>query len=329
MPAIKLSNAVIFEALEGKTILASACQQGIAIEHSCRTGRCGVCIARLVSGETEALQAEESLKVEDKANGFILTCCRSAKTDIQLDIEDLGELGTIQTKILPCRVDSLNLLSDDVLEVELRIPPASRLEYLAGQNLDLIGPGGLRRSYSIANAPREDGKITLQIRKVAQGKMSQYWFEHAKVNDLLRMEGPLGTFCLRRSEARHLVLLATGTGIAPIKAMLEQLAFAAPESITFDQIHLYWGGRVEQDIYWHPVFETLPLTYTPVLSRTPDWQGRKGYIQQALIDDGHDLNNAVVYACGSQAMIHSAYDQLVAAGLNARHFYSDAFVSSC
>jgi CDP-4-dehydro-6-deoxyglucose reductase len=327
MSAVTLTNATIFQSQDGKSILESARQQGIALEHSCRTGRCGVCKAKVISGDSEVLQAEESLTAEDEADGFILTCCRAAKTDLQLDIEDLGELGSIQTKTLPCRIDSLRLLSDDVVEVVLRTPPASRLVYLPGQYVDMIGKDGLRRSYSIANAPREDGKITLQIRKVEQGKMSQYWFKEAKTNDLLRMEGPLGTFCLRNSNAPQLILLATGTGIAPVKAMLEQLA-TTPEANAYSHIHLYWGGRTEQDIYWQPDFESLPLTFTPVLSRTPDWQGRKGYIQQAVIDDGHNLSDAVVYACGSEAMIHSAHEQLVAAGLNNKHFYSDAFVSS-
>jgi CDP-4-dehydro-6-deoxyglucose reductase, E3 len=324
---IKLRNDISFSGLDNRSILESARQAGILLEHSCRTGRCGVCKAKVISGDSEVLQAEESLTSEEGADGFILTCCRAPKTDLQLDIEDLGELGSIQTKTLPCRIDSLQLLSDDVVEVILRTPPTSRLEYLPGQYVDMIGKDGLRRSYSVANAPREDGKVTLQIRKVEQGEMSQYWFEEAKPNDLLRMEGPLGTFCLRNIQTSQLILLATGTGIAPIKAILEQLA-AAPLANTYSNIHLYWGGRVEQDIYWQPIFESLPLTFTPVLSRTPDWQGRTGYIQQAVIDDGHDLSDAVVYACGSEAMIHIAHEQLVVAGLNRKHFYSDAFVSS-
>jgi len=324
---IELKNDTSFVATDRLSILESARLAGIVLEYSCRTGRCGVCKASVLSGETAVLQTEESLTSEDEDNGFILTCCRAAKTDLQLDIEDLGELGSIQTKTLPCRIDSLQFLADDVLEVVLRTPPASRLEYLPGQYVDMIGKDGLRRSYSIANAPCEDGKITLQIRKVEQGKMSQYWFEEAKANDLLRMEGPLGTFCLRKSNAKQLILLATGTGIAPVKAILEQLA-ATPVTNPYKHIYLYWGGRTEQDIYWHPVFESLPLTFTPVLSRTPDWHGRKGYIQQAVIDDGHDLSDAVVYACGSENMIQSAHEHLVAAGLNIKHFYSDAFVSS-
>ncbi|MGH1429887.1 MAG: FAD-binding oxidoreductase [Neptuniibacter sp.] len=327
MAVVTLSNSVSFECFEDVSILESARQQGIALEYSCRTGRCGVCKAKVVNGAAEAIMVEAALTERDEANGYVLTCCRAAHVDLQLDIEDLGELGGIQTKTLPCRIDSLQFLSDDVIEVVLRTPPSSRLQYLPGQYVDMIGKDGLRRSYSIANAPLENGKITLQIRKVERGKMSKYWFEDARVNDLLRMEGPLGSFCLRKSNASQLILLATGTGIAPIKAMLEQLA-ATPELNTYSRIHLYWGGRTKLDIYWQPIFGSLPLTFTPVLSRAPTWQGYKGYIQKAVIDELQDLDDAVVYACGSEAMIRSAYEDLVAAGLNSNNFYSDAFVSS-
>lgn len=327
MAIITLKNNSTFESLAGKTILESSRQQGVALEYSCRTGRCSVCKTKVIDGVTEVVQPEESLSSRDVKSGFILTCCREAKTDIILDIADLGELGSIKTKILPCRIDSTDLLTDDVIEVVLRTPPTSRLEYIPGQYVDIIGKNGLRRSYSIANAPRGDGRITLQIRKIEQGKMSQYWFEEAKANDLLRMEGPFGTFGLRKSKASELILLATGTGVAPLKAMLEYISTTSTLG-HFKNIYLYWGGRKEQDIYWEPVFETLPLTIIPVLSRAPDWQGRKGYVQQAVIEDIQNLERAAVYACGSEAMIHSAYEALVAAGLRVENFYSDAFVCS-
>ena len=263
---ITLANSTSFEAESSQTILEAARSHSIALEHSCRTGRCGVCKARVKQGATEAIKSEESLTEEEKLEGFILTCCRSASTDLQLDIEDLGELGHVQVKTLPCRIHDIYLRADDVIEVVLRTPPSSNLEYLPGQYVDMIGKDGLRRSYSIANAPREDGKITLQIRKVENGRMSHYWFNEAKSNDLLRAEGPLGTFCLRRTKASILILLATGTGIAPVKAILEQLS-TSPVLNVYSQIHLYWGGRTEQDLYWQPDFPDMRLNYTPVLSR--------------------------------------------------------------
>lgn len=328
MASVKLQNGKTFSSESGTSLLDSAKAAGITLEYSCRTGRCGVCKTTVVCGETEALREETSLTAEERAAGMILTCCRHAASDVEIDAEDLGALGDIVVKTVPCRIDSLTRLADNVVEVVLRVPPTGKLNYLPGQYLDVIGEGGLRRSYSIANAQREDGKLELQIREVEQGMMSQYWFGSAKHNDLLRLEGPLGTFCLRDKEAGTIVFLATGTGIAPVKAMLEQL-LGNPELAAGKKIYVYWGGRHPGDIYWTPQLEGLNAEFIPVLSRAhADWPGRTGYVQKALLDDGIELADAVIYACGSEDMIHSARDALTAAGLPAKHFYSDAFVSS-
>ena len=327
MPLVTLANNKRFLVVDDKPILTEAKSQGVVLEYSCRTGRCGVCKAELIRGETRVLQAEDALTPAELQAGLILTCCRAAVTDVELNIDDLGRLADIETKTVPCRIDSIDALTSDVVQVTLRLPPSSKLQYLAGQYVDVIWQGA-RRSYSIANTPQDDGKLVLQIRYVVQGLMSHYWFNEAKVNDLLRLEGPLGTFCLRTTEPSNLVFLATGTGIAPVKAMLEELASSTTLALG-KNIYVYWGGRTTPDIYWQVVFDHLNLTFIPVLSRpAPDWLGRTGYIQQALLDDGVNLTDAVVYACGSDAMIHSAREQLTSAGLHPKNFYSDAFVSS-
>lgn len=327
MSVIELANAKIFDCSQEQTILEAARSQGFALEHSCRTGRCGICKAQVLDGLTMPLREEESLTSAERSAGVILTCCRTAATDVKLDLEDLGELSGIKTQTLPCRIQALNMLSGDVIEVILRTPPTSPLDYLPGQYIDVIGKNGIRRSYSIANAARDDRKITLQVRKVLHGEMSRYWFEEAKENDLLRLEGPLGTFCLRRTQASQLVLLATGTGIAPISAILEQLV-ADSAMNTYRQIHLYWGGRTEKDFYQPLDYPELTMRYVRVLSRSPSSTGRQGYVQDAVIADGIDLLDSVVYACGSESMIEAARNRLVTAGLDPKKFHSDAFVSS-
>ena len=327
MVSVELVNSVAFDCLEGQTILESGRKQGVVLEHSCRTGRCGICKVRVIRGDTRVETPEQSLGEIEANEGYILTCCRSAVSDIKLDATDLGRLAHLKVLTLPARIDSLTKLADDALEVVLRTPPARSFDFLAGQYIDVIGPGGMRRSYSIANAPREDGRITLHIRKVYGGEMSAYWFDQAKQNDLLRFEGPMGTFCLREAPARHLVLLATGTGIAPVKAILEELQ-ANLDACGFEHVHLYWGGRHSSDLYWQPDILGLPIKYTPVLSREPSWGGRIGYIQDSVLSDALPLDNAVVYACGSEAMIHGAKDALLEAGLSAGNFFSDAFVQS-
>lgn len=327
MPLVKLSNSVTFDVESNKMVLDGAKSKGIFLEYSCKTGRCGVCKAKVLQGVTSVERQEQALCAEEVAAGYILTCCRSALTDVELDIEDLGEFARFPSKTLPCRIDSIAPLANDVIEVVLRLPPNAGFNYLPGQYIDVIGQG-VRRSYSVANSPRADGKIELQIRQVEQGVLSAYWFGEAKANDLLRLEGPLGTFGLRTMVPSNLLFLATGTGIAPIKAMLEMLA-DQPQALAYKSIYVYWGGRTEADIYQQSVFNDLPLRFIPVLSR-PDstWTGRTGYIQQAVLDDGVPLLDSAVYACGSDAMIHSARDALLAAGLSPKHFYSDAFVSS-
>lgn len=247
---------------------------------------------------------------------------------MQLEVEDLGEIQVYPTKTLPCRIQSLERLSEDVLRVILRLPPNQKLDYHPGQYIDVIGKDGLRRSYSVANAPVIDMSIELHIRRVPEGAMSQYWFEEAKTNDLLRLNGPLGTFFLRDVSGMDLILLVTGTGMAPIKAMLEGLA-TGPRARLPRSISVYWGGRIRQDLYWNPAEAGLALRYVPVLSRgDSSWAGARGHVQQAVLQSGATLEDAVVYACGSLAMIDDARAQLVAAGLNGGRFYSDAFVPS-
>ena len=324
---ISLASGKTFNAPDDITILDAALNEGIILEYSCRTGRCGVCKAEVVSGETKRVASEPSLSGDDLSDGFILTCCRTAASPLTLNVNDLGDLAKYKPKTLPARIDTIKHVSSDVVEIQLRTPPASILEFRAGQYIDVIGPNGVRRSYSVANAPRKDGKLTLQIRRVAEGQLSKYWFNAAEQNDLLRLEGPLGTFCLRNMSFSNLIFLATGTGIAPIKAILEDLSRQS-SAMDGKKIYLYWGGRVREDLYWLPDFSNLPLEFVPVLSREKNWSGRIGYVQDVALADGIDLSEAAVYACGSSSMIESARDAFGSAGLNRNHFYSDAFVSS-
>jgi CDP-4-dehydro-6-deoxyglucose reductase len=320
-----------FNANDGESILDAAIRQGVAFQYSCKTGRCGTCKARVLSGETIALRDETGLSEVETSEDCILTCVRSVSTDVTLDIEDLGDVVMYQARIVPCRIARLERLSEDVLKVLLRLPPNSQFDYYPGQYLDVIGHAGVQRSYSIANASIAAAPLELHIRKVPGGAMSDYWFSAAKENDLLRLRGPLGTFFLREAVAdSDLVFLATGTGIAPVKAMLEGLSDArhskgmAPRSIA-----VYWGGRSLRDMYWEPGEIRVAHRFIPVLSRAGgEWAGARGYVQDALLAARPDLQDTVVYACGSDAMIHDARSRLVAAGLPQRRFQSDAFVSS-
>ncbi len=223
MPVVTLGNAKQFSCTEDNNILDAAKAHGLVLEHSCKTGRCGICKAKVVGGSTQVLQEESGLSQEEINAGFILTCCRTVTQDIELDSEDLGALADIKIQTLPSKIDSITCLAEDIIKVVLRLPPNGTFNFLPGQYINITAKSSIRRSYSIANAPQQSGKIELHIRKVPQGAMSQYWFEEAKVNDLLRFEGPLGTFCVREKPEKNIIFLATGTGIAPIKSILEHL----------------------------------------------------------------------------------------------------------
>jgi len=326
MGHVTLINGKQFTADATTSILEAALGHDVVLEYSCRTGRCGICKAQVLSGETIILKPEESLPAEEAERGMILTCCRAAENDVVLDAEDLAPLAGITVRTLPCKIAAIAFPSPDIAKVTLRTPPATPLTFLAGQYVDILHRD-IRRSYSIANAPRADGTLELVIKRYPGGMLSRYWFEEAAVGDLLRLEGPLGTFFLRDQPVDHLVLLATGTGIAPVKAILEQLSMQ--DGPVPARISVYWGNRDPAEFCIDLGCGALDFSTNLLLSRRNMGTGhREGYVQHAVLDDAVDLTGAAVYACGSNAMIASARTSLTEAGLPQRRFFSDAFVSS-
>ncbi len=329
MAIVRLADDKTFEARPGTSILDAALAAGLTLDHSCRSGRCGSCRASVTSGDTQVLIEEQGLTAAERAGGLILTCARAALGDVRLGVEDQGTLAPLRRKTLPCRIQALERLAADVIGVTLRLPPKAEFEYSSGQHVNVIASGGARRSYSLARSPAEfraSGLLELHIRRVPGGLLGSYWFERARPDDLLRLEGPLGTFHLRGVAGLDLVFLATGTGIAPIKAMLADLP-ALPAAAQPRSVHLLWGGRTAADLYG--TFATSGVDYTPVLSRADDaWRGARGHVQDVLLQSSRDWSRTAVYACGSCAMVQGARAQLLAAGLPARRFHADAFVAS-
>ena len=325
---VELSSGKHFESASTESLLVAAARAGISMAYSCKTGRCSTCKCKVLRGSTTALQDETGLDEAEKAQGWILGCVRAAASDVVIEAEDLGGVALPVAKTLPCRISNLAVLAPDVLQVHLRLPPTADFNFMPGQYVDIIGTGGIRRSYSVANASLADKILELHIRAVNGGAMSQYWFNQAKANDLLRLNGPLGTFFLRETADIDLVFLATGTGIAPVKAILESLPALAPAQQP-RSVTVVWGGRHAADLYFD--IGALPGVHRliPVLSRADtEWTGARGHVQDVLLEHKPDLSNATVYACGSDAMIHSARTALLAVGLTGRRFYADAFVCS-
>ena len=218
-------------------------------------------------------------------------------------------------------------MTDDVMKVVLRLPPNSSFNFNSGQYINII-KGNITRSYSIANCSDHKNQLEFFIKNYKNGMMSNYFFNEAKVNDLLRLEGPIGTFFLRDSSFKNIIFLATGTGVAPIKSILEGL----DKSHEQNQHKNYWvivGARSKEDLFWEPNFKNLNIKYIPVLSRQNiDWNGEKGYVQDVVIRKQIDLENTQVYACGSNDMINSAKELFFKNNLKESNFFSDAFVQT-
>lgn len=327
MISIKTTAGLSFPQPENDTILGAAEKSGIALAYSCRTGRCSTCKCKVISGDTVPLVDEIGLSKKEKDEGWILACVRSANSHIEIEIDDLGDVTLPKPGLYPCRINNIDKVSEDVIRVALRLPPSTNFKILAGQYIEIIDHSGARRSYSVANHVTNN-ILELHIRKVNKGYLSEYWFKKAKVNDLLRLNGPLGTFFLRSIKGQDLVFLATGTGIAPIKAMLETLKLLAPEDHP-KSLAVFWGGRTLDDLYLDPSSNFKLLRYVPVLSRSPsDWKGKTGYIQDVFLNEHPNLLNCIVYACGSDRMIRTSQAILVQAGLPEKNFFSDAFLPS-
>ncbi len=328
MPTVRTNIGAEFRSSENTSIIDSAAKAGVMLPHSCKTGRCSACKCRLIAGKTRLRVDEVGLSEKEKKSGWILACAREAQTDIHLEVEDLTAYASFSVRTLPCKISHIARLTPDVVHVTLRLPPTASFTYIAGQYIEVIGHNGVRRSYSLANNFSDDQVLELHIHAVDNGCMTHYWFNEAKVGDLLRLNGPLGTFFLRKPQGREVVFLATGTGIAPVKAILESLAQALPDTLP-KSTTVFWGGRRSSDFYWD--MEKVPgrFNFVPVLSRPEaHWNGAMGYVQDVFLNGKRDLKNTVVYACGSPAMINSAKSLLIDHGLPAEHFFSDAFVSS-
>ena len=329
MFSIKLRNGKSFSCDSNTTVFEAAKNNGIILEHSCLNARCRSCAVQVESGTTIDKLDDLVLSAKEKSNKWILSCNAKPTSDLVLDIEDLGDIKVFEKKIIPAKIQSINKLNNSVIEVSLRLPPNSNFGYNSGQYVN-ITKGTIKRSYSVANACKESGVLTFLIKKYENGLMSNYWFDEAKENDLLRIEGPIGSFFLRETQAENIIFLATGTGVAPIKAILESIT-ESPKKLLNKKIWIFTGARNQNDIFWQPneLNEIPNLKYIPVLSRpSEDWKGEKGYIQDILIKQNIPLENAQVYACGSNTMIESAKKLLIEKGLNKKNFFSDAFVAT-
>lgn len=313
-----------------ETILEAALRQGFTLPYGCRNGACGSCKGKVVSGQVNYGDHQpNTLTAEEKAQGLALFCCAKPLSKLVIECREVGVDKDIQIKTIPCRVQKLEKISDDVALLSLKLPASERMQFMAGQYIDILLKDGKRRSFSLANAPHDDETLQLHIRHVAGGTFSEYVFSQMQEKAILRFEGPLGTFFLREDSEKPIIFLATGTGFAPIKSIVEH----ALHSNTQRTLTLYWGARHLPDIYmydlpleWqkaHPNFKFVPVLSQP--NAADHWTGRVGHVQDCVLQDHADVSGVQVYACGSPSMVEAAHNKLVAAGLPNDDFFSDAF----
>jgi len=321
MHTIHLKDGTSFNCEAHESLVDGANRNGIFLDHSCLKGRCSSCKLKVTKGETQPLSAELSLSEQDKEEGYILSCVRTPSSELWIDAEDLSGYGISKYKTIPAKIQSIEKLTEDIVRVVLRTPPTMKTSFIEGQYLNVLW-GGIKRSYSIASTSH-DSMLELLIKNYEGGQMSAYWFGQAKPENVLRVEIAHGTFFLRNhSDKDVLVLMATGTGIAPLKSILS--SFKNQDKLKgFNRVILLWGMRTQSDIFWEP--ELDEVEFIPVLSRETS---EKRYVQDRLIQLGLDLSRAVIYACGSNEMIEQTKGTAFARNLAPNSFYSDAFVAS-
>lgn len=334
----------IFEVLPGEAMLAAGIRQGIGLPYGCRDGACGSCKCKKISGTVvHGPHQDKALSAAEEAAGFVLTCCGVPQTDVVLESRQVTEAGAFPIRKLPVRVSQLEKLSHDVMRVRLQLPANDSFTFHPGQYVEFLLRDGARRSYSMANAPhtlagQPDATppvgpgVELHIRHMPGGKFTDHVFTAMKEKEILRVEGPFGSFYLREDSDKPMILLASGTGFAPIKALIEHMEYRGIQR----PATLYWGGRRPSDLYlndWvlQKAAEMPNLRYVPVLSDAlPEdrWQGRTGFVHQAVLQDVTDLSGYQVYACGAPIVVDSARrDYVQQAGLPEEEFYADAFTS--
>ena len=314
----------------GEKILDAALRQGITLAYSCRDGACGTCKAALRSGQVDYGSYEAKALAEDERRaGKVLLCQARALSDLTVEARELATPAGIAIKTLPCRVMKMERAAHDVMILHLKLPQNERLAFLAGQYIEILLKDGRHRSFSLANPPHADELLELHVRHMPGGLFSDHVFMRMQERDLLRMHGPLGTFFLREESARPIVFVAGGTGFAPIKGMLE---YAFAKNIG-RPMHLYWGVRARRDLYLNALVESWVqahshLRYTPVLSEPAAedrWQGRTGFVHEAVDADYPDISEYDVYASGPPVMIEAIKRTLFARGLEPERLFFDSF----
>jgi CDP-4-dehydro-6-deoxyglucose reductase, E3 len=321
-----------YEVEDGKTILQAGLDAGHMLPYSCRAGVCRTCRGTIKEGKVDyGLVHDTYLPEADKAKGYALLCQAKPLTDLVVEVR---EVHGVRPRIIPCRVERLEKPAPDVAVIGLRLPMNENFRFLAGQYIDLLLKDGKRRSYSLATKPDSAGVTALEIhvRATPGGLFTEHVFNKLKVRDLLRFEGPLGSFYLREESEKPMIMLASGTGFAPIKSIVELALEKGLEKKR--PMTLYWGCRAKHDLYmldlprsWvRPGFKFVPVLSDPTAECA--WDECTGFVHRQVMNDFPDMSGMQVYACGAPIMVESARkDFSLNCRLPVEEFYADSFLT--
>jgi CDP-4-dehydro-6-deoxyglucose reductase len=319
-----------FSVRPDETILDAALHLGINLPHSCKGGSCSACRARILSGRIAyPFGRPAGITADEEAQGFALLCEAQPTTDVSVDVHEIRLADNVEIKDLPCRIARKQLLGPDVMALYLQLPAIETFHFLPGQYLDIMLPGERRRSFSIASPPHDSALIELHVRRAPGGEFTQRVFTELREKSLLRIEGPLGQFCYRHDADTPALLIGGGTGFAPLKAIIRHVL----EKDLKRQVHLYWGARMQPDLYQHELAlewaaRHASFRYTPVLSELgadDPWPGRRGLVHEVAFADFPDLRAVDVYASGPPALIEAIRREGPARGLAAERLHFDSF----
>jgi len=323
-----------FKVEDDESILHAALAAGLVIPYGCRDGACGSCKGKLIEGSIDYGQySQKALSDEERAAGSVLFCQAKPLTDVVIEARSVRMAGDIQVRILPSRLQKIERPTDDVAILYLKLPANERFQFIAGQYLDILLRDGTRRSFSMGNAPHDDEFVQLHIRHVPGGSFTDHVFLKMKEREILRFEAPLGTFMLQEDSAKPIVFVASGTGFAPVKSIIET-AFRAGNT---RPMVLYWGGRRPRDLYMNELpakwaAEHANFKYVPVISDglpEDNWTGRTGFVHRAVMADFPDLSGRQVYACGVPVMVDAARKDFISqCKLPEEEFFCDSFTTA-
>jgi len=327
-----------FTVNQDETVLEAALRQNINLPYGCKNGACGSCKGKVLEGQvTHGQHSESAMSRADETGGATLFCCAHPLSNLLIEAREVQGAGDIAIRKVPCRVNAISRHGSDVAILKLQLPASERFQFLAGQYLEFLLKDGQRRAYSIANAPEQEGPLELHIRHLPGGLFTDFVFAAKdpalKEKDILRFEGPLGSFFLREDSKKPIIFVAAGTGFAPIKSIIEQMQAKKIQR----PISLYWGGRRPSDLYMNSLCETwaqdLPdFKYIPVISDAlPEdaWDGRSGFVHEAVMTDHPNLKDFQIYACGAPVMVNAARQDFSSqCHLPEEEFFADSFTSA-